>query len=204
MPAISGKLGSIYLSTTGASSAFTTEGCFDDGDNTIYYIGDNVRRYWDNTFPITVKKNAVTITTGFTIQHAGGRVIFDAPLLGTDTVTASGKYFTLTEAGGFYNWSLDTSADMNDITTFASGGWKENLPTLKEFSVSAEAYWFNGDFNARLGTEVILALYTNESSDYRYEGYAYIVSDNVECGVGDIVMESIEFTGNGNIYYNAT
>ena len=202
MPAIAGKIGTIYMSTDAAAAAFTTEAMTDSGDHTTYYITNDAKRYWDKNTAVIVYVDG-TPETAVTIQYAGGRVVFDTPLAGTEAVTVTGASLTMAEAGGFYNWGLDMSTEMSDATTFASNGWKENLPALSEFTVSAEAYWLNGDFIDILGTEVVLALYVDEASDYRYEGFAIISSDSVSESVNEIVMETIEFSGNGNIYYNA-
>lgn len=201
MSVLAGKEGSIYMSTTDASAAFTTEAMTDSGDHTTYYITDDDKRYWDKATTPTVYVDG-SPETAVTIQYAGGRVVFDTPLAGTEAVTVTGKYFTVSEVGGFYNWTGDFSTEMADKTTFASDGWKESEPILNEFSVSAESYWQNGSFIDRLGTEIILALYVDETSDYRYEGYAYLSSDSISSAVNELITEPIEFTGNGNLYYN--
>lgn len=199
MSAIAGKVGSIYMKTSAVATTFTDEACT-NVDNTVYYITDTDKRYWDKNTAVVVEVDA-TPETGVTIDHVGGRITFDTPLAGTETVTVSGKYWTVSELAGFYNWSLDTSADMEDCTTFASSGWREFTPTLKGFTISAEAYWQDETFQDRLAEEVVVSLYANEANDERYEGFAYITSDSVETPVDGLVQESVEFTGNGELYY---
>lgn len=203
MSAIAGKIGSIYMKTDAVATTFTNEACTNSGDETVYYITNDAKRYWDKNTAVVVKVNAVT-ETDVTIDHVGGRITFATPLAGTEAVTVSGKYWTVAEVAGFYNWSLDLTADMEDSTTFQSNGWREFTPTLKGFTVSAEAYWQNGDFLDRLAEEVVISLYTNESSDIRYEGFAYITSTSVETGAEGLVQESVEYTGNGELYYYNT
>ena len=202
MGAISGKIGSIYMKTSAVATVFTDEACT-NVDNTVYYITDANKRYWDKDSTIVVEVDA-TPEAGVTIDYVGGRITFDTPLAGTETVTVSGEYWTVAEVAGFYNWSLDITADMEDSTTFATNGWREFTPTLKSFNVSAEAYWQNGDFLDRLAEDVIVSLYTNEASDLRYEGYARITSTSVENAVDGLVQESVEYTGNGELYYYNT
>jgi len=200
MAAISGKLGSIYMKTTDVATTFTDEACTDSGNHTLYYITDTTKRYWDKATTVVVEVDG-TPESGVTIDYIGGRITFDTPLAGTEAVTVSGKYWTVSELAGFYNWSLDLTADMEDSTTFASAGWREFTPTLKGFTISAEAYWQDDKFLDRLAEEVVVSLYTNESNDERYEGFAYIASNSVETPVDGLVQESVEYTGNGELYY---
>ena len=179
MGAIAGKVGSIYMKTTDVATTFTDEGCTNI-DNTVWRITDDTKRYWDKATAVTVEVDAAP-ETGVTIDYIGGRITFDTPLAGTETVTVSGKYWTVSELAGFYNWSLDIVADLEDSTTFADNGWRAFTPTLKGFNISAESFWQDDKFISRLGEEVVVALYVNEASDIRYE--------------------SVTFTGDGELYY---
>lgn len=203
MGAISGKVGSIYMKTDAVATTFTNEACTNTGDNTTYYITNDAKRYWDKDTAVVVKVDSV-INANVTIDHVGGRITFATPLTGLQVVTVSGKYWTVSEMAGFYNWSLDVSADMEDSTTFQSNGWREFTPTLNGFNISAEAYWSDGTFTNRLTEEVVVSLYVNESSDLRYEGYAYITNNSIETPVEGLVSETVEFTGNGELYYYNT
>ena len=91
--------------------------------------------------------------------------------------------------------------DMQEKTTFQSNGWKEFEPTIKGFSGSAEAFWGDEKFFLTLGTEVIVALYLNESTGLRYEGYAVISGDGISTAVDELIQETVEFTGDGPICY---
>lgn len=200
MGAIAGKVGSIYMKTTATATVFTDEACTNSGDNTVYYITDTAKRYWDKDTAVVVDVDA-TPETGVTIDYVGGRITFDTPLTGVETVTVSGAYWTVSELAGFYNWSLDLTADLEDCTTFQSNGWREFSPTLKGFTISAEAYWQDETFQDRLAEEVVVSLYANEANDERYEGLAYISSDSISTPVDGLVEDSVEFTGNGELYY---
>jgi hypothetical protein len=165
-----------------------------------YYITDTTKRYWDKATVPTVYVDAVE-ESGVTIDYIGGRITFDTPLAGTEAVTVTGEYWTVTELAGFYNWSLDLNADLEDATTFADSGWRTFVQTLKGFTISAEAYWQDETFLDRLGEEVVIALYVNEENDTRYEGFAYITTDAVETPVEGLVQDSVEFTGSGELYF---
>lgn len=200
--AISGKVGAVFAQTATAPGAFVDAATTANATYTRYTITDATKRYLDKSQSITVKKNGVAQTTGFTVENPGGVVVFSAPLLATDVVTVSGSALTVAQAGGFFTWSLEPEQDLQDVTTFASGGWKENELTLRGFKGSAEAFWGNGDFFNRLGQEVVVVLYVDSgASKNRYEGFGIISADGVEANVEDIIKESVEFTGVGQLYY---
>jgi len=105
------------------------------------------------------------------------------------------------QAGGFFNWSIDPTLDMQDKTTFQSNGWKEFESTLNGFTGSAEAYWGDEQFFEALGSEVIVVLHVNESTGIRYEGYAIISADGIKLAVDELIQETVEFQGDGSFHY---
>jgi hypothetical protein len=188
------------VQTSDAPIAFTDEATTADATLKRFTITDAVERYWDKNTDVVVKKNNAAITAGFHLEYAGGVVVFDEALLGTDSITVSGKYVTVAQAGGMFNWSVDLSIDTQEKTTFVSGDWKEYEATIAGFSGSAEAYWGDDQFFQALGTEVILALYINETGPVAYEGYAIIAGDGITADVNELIQEDIEFTGDGPVY----
>jgi len=197
---MAGKLGNIYMKTTATATATTGEAMTNSGDNTTYYITDTSKRYWDKNSTVTVYVDA-TPETSVEIDCVGGRVKFDTPLTGVEVVTVDASYWTVSALAGFYNWNLDSSRDMLDATTFASNGWRVFVAGLGSFIVSAESFWQDEKFLDRLGEEVVVALYVNEASDIRYEGFAKIDSDSISNPVDELVEESVNFTGDGELYY---
>jgi hypothetical protein len=200
--AISGKVAAVYVQTDDAAVAFTNEECVASDDGLRHTIADEDMRYWDPDTPVVVKVDGETVTSGFTLEHAGGVVVFDADPEGE--VTVSGKYLTVEKAGGFYNWSLDLSAEMAETTAFGDP-WKKFTPTVKEASGSAECYWGDERFFDALGSRVVIALYVDdrEGSKQRYEGFARISSDGVTVDMTDVIKETIDFQGDGPFYYRA-
>ena len=197
---IAGKLGNIFMKTTASATATTGEAMTNSGDNTTYYITADSKRYWDKNSTVTVYVDAVPNTAN-TIQYAGGRVVFDSALTGTEVITVDVSYWTVSEVAGFYNWSLDLATDMLDKTTYSSNGWREFVAGLKSFNVSADSFWQDDKFLNRLGEEVVIVLYVNETSDIRYEGFAKIDSDSISNPVDELVEESVNYTGEGQLYY---
>jgi hypothetical protein len=202
--AISGKVGAVYMQTDAVAQTFTTEAMTDEGAHTRYYITNRSKAYWDKASTLTVYVDGNPADEAdYVVEYAGGYVEFDASQ-GASVITVTGKYLTLAQAGGFFNWSLDLSMNVNDVTTFASSGWKESLPTLKDWKASAEAYWQDESITDFLGTEVVIVFYVDVGANaYRYEGHGIISSNAVETAVDDIINESVEIQGNGGIYYRA-
>lgn len=200
--AIAGKVGAVFLQTEDPSVDFTKKATTGNLERTRYTINDEACRYIDKTANVTVYINNVSFSGVWWIEPLGGAVCFALPLDEEDIVTVSGKSIAVEQAGGFFNWSVELSADTADVTTFESGGWKENLPTIKGFSASAGCYWSDERLSQRLGQEVIIALYIDTSpSKKRYEGYAVISSDSIEVSVDDVINESLEFEGTDKLYY---
>jgi len=200
--AISGEVGAVYVSDIDTPpSSFTDAATTNSGDNKRYQVTNTAYRYWPIDAAITVKKNDVVITSGFTLERAGGYVVFDVANQPTDTITVSGQALTLVQCGGMFSWSADMKADLQDVTTFASGGWKENVATVGGWSGSAEAYWGDRRFFDSLGEILVVKLFVDSGASHRcLEGFAIITSEGIEAAVDDVVKEKIEFEGVGPLY----
>jgi hypothetical protein len=196
-------IGAIYKAS-GTSTAFTNEAMTNSGDNKRYSITNTAKAYWDNTQAVTVKVNGVTVTTGFTIEYAGGNVVFTVSQ-GANPVTVSGSYLPVAQVGGGYNWKLDAENDMIECTDFQSGGWKTFVEGQSTFSGSLEKYWLDGTTFAEIGNDtLVLVLYVDGGANkLRYEGYAEFKKDGVETPYDGLIKTSVDFQGNGPFYYRA-
>lgn len=200
--AITGMVGGVYVSDNSIPPVpfldATTTG---DAARKRYQVVDPAHRYWPLDAEVTVKVNAVEITTGFRLERAGGYVEFADALGAEDVVTVSGTALTLAQAGGFFNWSIDGDGEDADATTFASQGWKESVRTLKGWSGSAEAYWGDRRFFDSLGKTVVVKLFVNSGpSQDCLEGFAVINGDGIEAPVEGLIQEAVDFTGTGPLY----
>jgi hypothetical protein len=202
--AITGMTGAVYVSDVNtAPVSFNEESCIGDATRKRYRIDKEDFRYWDPDAPVWVQVNGVPIAAGFTLEHAGGFVVFDETLIldVEDEVTVSGKALTLIQAGGFFNWSIDGDGEDAEATTFASQGWKEFVRTLKGWSGSAEAYWGDTQFFDSLGEIVVVKLFVDAGpAQDCFEGFAIINGDGIEAPVDGLVQETIDFTGTGPLY----
>ncbi len=200
--AITGMTGAVYVSDVNtAPVSFNDEPCTGDLTRKRYQIDDDELRYWDPETPITVEVNMIEVTAGFTLEHAGGFIVFDEALDAEDEVTVTGKALTLIQAGGFFNWSIDLDGEDAEATTFKSSGWKEFVRTLKGWSGSAEAYWGDTQFFKSLGKTVVVKLFVDAGVSQKcLEGFAIISGDGIENPVDGLVQETIDFTGTGPLY----
>ncbi len=201
--AITGMTGAVYVSDVNtAPVSFSGETCSAvDAQRKRYQIDDPDPMYWDPDYPVLVEVNEEPVLSGFTLERAGGYVVFDEALDAEDEVTVSGKALTLTQAGGFFNWSIDLDGEDADATTFASGGWKEFARTLKGWSGSAEAYWGDTQFYDSLGKTVVVKLFVDAGTAQDcLEGFAIINGDGIENPVDGLVQETVDFTGTGPLY----
>lgn len=200
--ALIGKVGAVYVSDIDAAPiSFTDAETTADATRKRYQVINAANRYWPLDTDIIVKKNGTKITSGFTLERAGGFVVFDEALTAEDEITVSGEALTLIQAGGFFNWSVDTDSEDAEATTFESGGFKEFEQVLKGWSGSAEAYWGDEKFFNMLGEIVVVKLFTDAGASQRcVEGFAIINGDGIESAVDQLVQESIDFTGVGPLY----
>lgn len=180
--AIAGKVGAVYVSDIDAAPvSFVDQATTDSGDHKRYQVTNPAYRYWPLDEPITIEVDGAPVTTGFTLERAGGFVVFDVARGALEVVTVSGKALTLIQAGGFFNWSVDGDGDDVDATTFESGGWKEFTRVLTGWSGSAEAFWGDERFFKSLGEILVVKLFVDAGpSQDCLEGFALINSDGIE------------------------
>lgn len=101
--------------------------------------------------------------------------------------------------------TLNVNMEMIDATTKSSGGWKDVLPGLRDWSIDCEGMiaWdategFSeafADLSAR--TQVTLKFSTEVTGDDRYTGTAYITSLSASAPLEDVVTYSLSFAGDG-------
>jgi hypothetical protein len=204
--AITGEVGAVFVSKAEtAPQAFADKPTTGDADKKRYQVTDPNFRYWSPDDPVTVEVDGDVVTSGFTLEYAGGFVVFPESQ-GDAEVTVSGKALTLIQAGGFFNWSVDGEAETIDVTTFdveepEDKGWKRFIQGLKGWSGSAEAYWGDRRFFDSLGKLLVIKLFVDSgASQACLEGFAIINGDGLKTDVGGVVEESVDFTGSGPLY----
>lgn len=195
--AMVGKVGAVCASNPDTAPVpFTDKPTTPDAEYKRYQVTDPACRYWDPETPVTVKIDGNVVTTGFTLEGAGGYVVFDEAQDSEAVVTVSGAALTVDQAGGFFNWSINAEVEEQDATTFESQGWKEFEPLLKEWTGSAEAFWGDDRFFRSLGKPVVVKLFVDAGpSQTCLEGYAIITGQDIETPVSGLVEQSIDIRG---------
>ena len=195
------KITSLTSTTsTGEASALSSNGLF-------VQISDATKRHWDPdsaTRPILYLNSTAVPAANYTVNHVQGRFEF-ASTQSTGTYTADVEYLSVSSVAGGREWSLNTEADMFEVSTFGSSGWKQFQPNLNGASVSIGRYWNDSSFldyltvdNARFVVELVPL---NGSTEARYEGFARVVSDQPSASVDSIVSETINLEIDGQLYY---
>ena len=188
-----------------------------DGTNAYSYTITSVVDGWNY---VKVKKSAFSSTgspdwasidsirVGWTGQSTstGAYVSFQALYLvddAYDLILSNNTAYTMEAISLFYNWSVDENTNLVESTSFDDEGWQSSVATVNQFTVTNEKYWVNGDYLTSLGTDVILLLYISTTSGYRHEGTAKLETDSINTSVTELVNESLNFRGEGELYYTA-
>jgi predicted secreted protein len=163
-----GTLGAIYMES--ATTTMTDEATTANVAKTIFTITASSKRLISldpsdepevkyGTVPVVQTKWPVlTGSVGYVIDYAAGTITFKnaagvATTPGTEAVTITGKYVTMTLLPGFTKFSIDTSVGIHDVTQFvatndANYGWRRIIGALGEWSASADGFIGNDDILA--------------------------------------------------------
>ena len=128
--------------------------------------------------------------------------------------SVNNRVYTLANAGGVRDFSLDTGAEVSDGTTFGMA-WRENIATLRAWSAEAEAYWQDEN----LTVDATGGLYDLDDTPFvctfypefdtvgetygRYVGLAEVTGFSAEIPVETLIVKRIRFQGVGPLYWRA-
>ena len=203
MAASSGKVADLYMQTATTSTAFTTEATTAASGNLRYTIDASAKRYWilnddfsgnADTVTVYVDASAVTANSGYTLERAGGVVVFDSDP--SATVTVTGRYATVAVRGYFFNWSLDRSCESIETTSFDDSGTgnRTYIPGLMGWTATGELYTQDDTYwNLADGDTVVMALFQDASA--HWEGHVMITNHTQTVPVEGMVTTSITFQG---------
>jgi hypothetical protein len=196
--------------------AFSTEATYDGDPSYLYTVSSGLVTGWNY---IKIKKSAFTNTnmvdwTGIQSMRVGWTstasataeyVSFQALYLVDDLhelILSNNTAYICEQISLITNWSLDSSCDMSEDTELGDT-WKTFVPTISSFSVAFDKFWADETSLTDLGTTQAVALYTNTANAYRYDGLGTLNSFNVSNPIGDLVTETTNFEGQGELYYTA-
>jgi hypothetical protein len=128
MPGLAGRRALVKV--TGNPVAFADEATTKLVANTVYQITNAVKRIWDPTVAIVVKKDAVIQSaTLYTLNRLTGKITFLADIGGAPVVTVSGSYLPVAVAAGARAYSYEILASVVDDTDFDSANTNSGFPT---------------------------------------------------------------------------
>ncbi len=185
--------------STGEAASLSSNGLY-------VQIDGSTKRHWDpDSTPVLYLNSTAVPSANYTVNSVQGRFEFSSTQP-TGTYTADVEYLATSRVAGGREWTLNIEADMFEVSTFGSSGWKQFQPNLNGASVTVSRYWNDSSFldymtvdNARFVVEMVPN--NASSTSARYEGFARVVSDNPAASVDAIVGESINLTVDGQLYY---
>lgn len=131
------------LKVSGVAVPVTNEACaFVSGSNPnkLYRVTNTARRIWDPTAAITVKDGGVTVSAAlYTFDYLFGFIQF-AGYTQTGAITVDGSYLPVASVAEVSSFKFSGSANLADVTSFDSAGYRAKLATLKEGSGDFMAY----------------------------------------------------------------
>src|SRR5690606_18648800 len=150
--------------------------------------------------------STVVPSSGYTIRHVQGVFVLDSTTWSsTDNFTADIEYLPATSVAGGREWQLNIEADMFEISTFGSSGWKEFMPNLNGATVTIGRYWSDSAFLDALTNDArfVVELVPNAASSTtsRYEGFVRVAGDQVGAAVDAIVGEQINLVVDGQLFF---
>lgn len=212
MMALAGRVAAFFRND-GLPVAFTNEALTDSGDHKDYYITNPLKRYWDDSVVLTVETStnggtswATVPASDYKIEHVGGHIKFKVARTPTHLFRVTGgKSYAIVQVGGGFGWNADATMDTVDVTTFESGGNKQFLAIIKDWSGGLDSYWINSDTFALFGTKIIAILYVantaNGGRTIRFEGKAVLSGISISSAVDSVVEQKIDLQGDGPLYY---
>ena len=132
------------------------------------------------------------------IKYATG--IVQMTHTGFTSLTVTGKFHTIKQAGQFTSYNLTQNCNAVDITDFQDT-WKANTPTTKNYSLSLEGF-YNDDqyFTLNASGIVFIKLYLDTTAGTGF--YIYGVSgQSISVTPHEVVRESLTFDISGGIEY---
>ena len=148
---------------------------------------------------VVLYDNGSEIAKGnYTVTVAGKITLSSAP---SGTLTADYDYYTVSQVGGFFNWTLEWNVDVLDATEYNTNGFREYEAVLKGWNANADRYWLDENYFNNVGSMVIIKLFLDKTGNRRYEGWARISGVSPNVAVNEIIKEPITFTGINNLSF---
>lgn len=133
----------------------------------------------------------------------GGSVKFSSSTGGTPALVADLR-----------EWSLNVEADMFEVSTFGSSGWKQFQPNLNGAQGTISGYWnvqssttmkaIQSHILSQSTDPAHIALLVDNTNGNGYEGDVWVTSINPSAAVDAIVPFTANITMEGSVAYSTT
>lgn len=137
------------------------------------------------------------------LSGRGGSLKFSSSTSGTPAL-----------AGDFREWTLNVEADMFEVSTFGSSGWKEFMPNLNGASGQGSGYWnVQGSTTMKAIQNHLLSqstdpaeirLLVDAANGNGYTGDCWVTSIQPGASVDNIVPFNFSFTMHGAVTYSTS
>jgi hypothetical protein len=193
--AVQGYLARVKVS--GTATAMTDEPTTATG-NISYQITNAAKRVL-TLETIVVEDGGVPTVEDYTIDRLNGIILFESAVARVITVT--GNYFPMSVAAEANEFSLNLSANNNDVTRFIDDGYIRREQGLKSADGSiSEFYLVDAYFANKLisGDPVVLELYPDGTE--KISLFALLNSDEIASVVDGVVTSSVSFESTKDTY----
>jgi len=183
---------------THAYGTVATQPCTSNVATRLSWTVSNVATY-PNIKITSVAQSDGTAIGAYSFTTNGKILLKTAP---TDSfrIKATFKYYPAVNfALGFHNWSADLAGDAEETTVFGLTAPypRSYIPGLTSWSGSAEKYLKVPECEGMVGTEAIVKLFLDESTNYRWEGWGVFTGVSPTTPVDAVVTETVNFQGTG-------
>ena len=114
-------------------------------------------------------------------------------------------YYTVSQIGGFFSWTLDETLEVLETTDFGSNGKREYIPGQRGWTASAERHWLTEEYLSDwVGSKKIVKFYLDAPAGARYEGWAIVTGIHPTTAVDAVVNESLDFQGLGMLSFESS
>lgn len=131
------------LKVSGAAVAVTGEACTEisgANPNKLFQVTNTARRIWDPSAAITVKDGGVAVSSAlYSFDYLFGFIQF-AGYTQTGAITVDGSYLPVASIAEVSSFKFSGDANLADVTSFDSAGYRSKLATLKDGSGDLMAY----------------------------------------------------------------
>jgi|GEM_PF-5515420 len=142
-------------------------------------------------------------STAYTLNYVQGKFEWKSGDPSTGTYQADIRWLTASRVAGGRQWQAQVDSEMFEVTEFGSSGWRQYQPNMTGATVTISRYWADSTFidyitqNARFLVELVVS----KANGWKYEGFVYPQSNQIQAAVDSIVTEDVTMVVDGRLYF---